>query len=371
MSALLDLGDLEPPCPTICTRTDGIGIFYAGQVNNLFGEPEAGKTFVADCAAVEVLNKGNSVLMIDLDHNGPQSTIKRLLDLGAREAHLRDPQRYRYTEPDDDQQLLAIVNDAKVWKPTLTVVDSMGELLPLFGASSNSPDDFTRVHTIVLKPLAKSGSAVIVIDHLAKNADSKVYGSSGTAAKKRAIGGSSLRVTAVEAFTPGSGGKAHLTINKDRHGGLRANSPAGDKEPLAATFHLIDNDGDLSWALYPARDGERADINPVKVTDDDLQALRALEPPPRTVRDVKARLQWATSRATAVLKAWRDTGSISAPQLPVDLVPRSSTPTPGNTGTLEQAVCRICSTPLLAPVSRALGVCGKTDLEHVNARAAA
>ena len=361
---MLDLGDLEPPTPTIGLRSDGVGLFYAGQVNSVFGEPEAGKTFLADCAAVEVLNKGGSVLTLDLDHNGPQSTIKRLLDLGAREGHLRNPERFRYTEPDDDQQVLAIVQDAKVWKPTLTIVDSMGELLPLFGASSNSPDDFTRVHTIVLKPLAKSGSAVIVIDHLAKNADSKVYGSSGTAAKKRAIGGTSLRVIAVDAFTPGSGGKAQVTINKDRHGGLRAKSPSGDKEPLAATFHLIDNDGDLSWALYPAKDGERAEINPIQVTAEDLETLRAMEPPPKTVRDVKARLQWATNRATAVLKAWREAGSISAPFLTDDPVPRSSTPGSGNK---EQATCRVCAAPLHAPQSKAIGVCGKTDSEHVDA----
>ena len=315
VAALLDLGDLMPPSPTVCLRDDGVGLFYAGQVNSLFGEPEAGKTFVADCAAVEVLSRSGNVLILDLDHNGPQSTLKRLLDLGAREDHLRNPERFRYTEPDDDVQVLAIVKDAQVWKPALVIVDSMGELLPLFGASSNSPDDFTRVHTIVLKPLAKTGAAVIVIDHLAKNADSKVYGSSGTAAKKRAIGGTSLRVTAVEPFTPGSGGKAHITINKDRHGGLRAASPTGDKEPLAGTFHLIDTEGDLTWRIYPPRDGERAEINPVRVTDEDVHELSILTPAPKSVRDVKLRCAWSTARAAAVLKEWRDRGSVSAPFL--------------------------------------------------------
>ncbi|MGV8883450.1 MAG: AAA family ATPase [Rhodoglobus sp.] len=317
IAALLDLGDLQSPAPTIGLRMDGVGLFYAGQVNSVFGEPEAGKTWLADCAAVEVLAKGGSVLILDLDHNGPQSTTKRLLDLGATESALRDPRRFRYTEPDDDKQVLDVVADAKGWKPTLTVVDSMGELLPLFGASSNSPDDFTRVHTVALKPLAKTGSAVIVIDHLAKNADSKTYGSSGTAAKKRAIGGTSLRVTAVEPFAPGSGGKSHVTVNKDRHGGLKGRCPVGDKEPLAATFHLIDNDGDLTWSLYPARDGERAEINPIKITDADLEQIRNLEPAPKSVRDAKNRLRWSTDKAGAAMKEWRDAGSISAPRLSI------------------------------------------------------
>ena len=353
---MLDMGDIMPPAPTIGTRQDGVGIFYAGQVNSVFGEPEAGKTWLANCAAVEALLKGGSALILDLDHNGPQSTIQRLLDLGAPESVLRNPDRFRYTEPDDDQQVLNIIKDARVWEPTVTIVDSMGELLPLFGASSNSPDDFTRVHTVVLKPLAKSGSAVIVIDHLAKNTDSKAYGSSGTAAKKRAIGGTSLRVTALEPFTPGTGGKAHVTINKDRHGGLRAKSPTGDKEPLAATFHLIDTFGDMSWALYPANDGERAAINPIKIDDADLELIRNLAPPPKTVRDLRSRLKWGTDKATAGMKEWRDSGAISAPHIAEDLVPRSSTPSPGTSGTSVNPVnCRVCELPLHESVA-ALGI---------------
>ena len=44
---------------------------------------------------------------------------------------------------------------------------------------------------------------------------------SSTAAKRRAVGGVSIRVTIKEQFAPGRVGSAYLALNKDRHGGLR------------------------------------------------------------------------------------------------------------------------------------------------------
>lgn len=44
---------------------------------------------------------------------------------------------------------------------------------------------------------------------------------------------------------------------------------------------------------------------------------------------------------------------------------------PGNRGNSATDACTVCGHALLAPQSIAIGVCGKTDLEHVDARAAA
>src|SRR5260370_10683481 len=63
------------------------------------------------------------------------------------------------------------------------------------------------------KPLAKAGAAVLAVDHLAKNADPRAQGPGGTAAKRRAIGGVSLRVKVKQPFTPGHGGSALLLVS--------------------------------------------------------------------------------------------------------------------------------------------------------------
>lgn len=309
-----------PPEPAFGTRTDGRRLFYADQVNMLFGDPESGKTWVALAASAEALNAGHRVLVIDLDHNGTASIVTRLLALGVHPDILGDLNLFRYVEPEDRVETYAVVDDAQDWPPAVVVVDSLGELLPMFGASSNSADDFTLVHSAVLKPLAKTGAAVLVIDHQAKGTESRTFGPGGTGAKRRAIGGSSIRVRVKDQFAPGSGGSAYLTVNKDRHGGLRQHCPRGDKgEPLAGTFHLRAFAGDTLLAeIEPAAEGEHAPPdfgisvrNPERLADD-LDQLEKLDPPPASKRDVQDRMGWGSDRANAALGAWRERNGTSA-----------------------------------------------------------
>lgn len=304
ISAMLDGTVPEPPEPVLLARSDGRKLFYAGQVNLLFGDPESGKTWVCLACAVEALQAARKVIIIDLDHNGPQSTVRRLIDLGAPQDRLRDPNVFRYCEPEDLIELRQVVADSVEWRPAVAVVDSVGELLPMYGANTNSADEFTSVHSKVLKPLAKAGAAVLAVDHLAKGADSRAHGPGGTAAKRRAIGGVSIRVKATKAFTPGHGGEAVLCINKDRHGGLRAHCPVGDREPVAATFKLLSfNDGILEWSLTAPKPG---DHNPDETApDEDVAAIGALDPPPTTVDDARERLRWQKQRTANAMRAWR------------------------------------------------------------------
>ncbi|TXH18683.1 MAG: hypothetical protein E6R06_26160 [Mycobacterium sp.] len=322
MRALLS-GDLPPaPRPTVGRRDDGNHIFYPEQVNLVFGDPETGKTWLCLwCAACALINDPTSrVAVIDMDHNGPTATATRLLAFGVSNEVLSDPNRFRYVEPDDRLHMAQVVADLAEWRPTIVVVDSLGELMPLYGANSYSGDDFTDVNARVLKPLAKAGAAVLVIDHLSKGADSRNFGPVGTAAKRRAIGGVSLRVTVKDAFTPGSGGAAYLKVNKDRHGGLREHCPTGDREPLAGTFTMRVHEDHLT-AEIKAADGTE------KTTDDhslssgqirdvaaDVALLDALDPPPQSVRDVCQRMGWGGSRATPALKAWRESTGQSTPK---------------------------------------------------------
>lgn len=304
ISALLDGTVPEPPEPVLLRRSDGRKLFYSGQVNLLFGDPESGKTWVCLACAVEALSASRKVIIIDLDHNGAASTIYRLLALGAPQERLRDPALFRYCEPEDRTEVRRVVADSIAWRPALAVVDSIGELLPMHGANTNSADEFTVVHSSVLKPLAKAGAAVLAVDHLAKGADSRAQGPGGTAAKRRAIGGVSVRVKATKAFTPGHGGEAVLLVNKDRHGGVRAHCPIGDREPVAGTFKLLAfNEGVLEWSFLAPKDGER---NPDEnAPPEDVAAIDALDPPPTTVDDVCNRLKWRKQRAANALRAWR------------------------------------------------------------------
>ncbi|WP_353708961.1 hypothetical protein ABRQ22_06565 [Cellulosimicrobium sp. ES-005] len=346
LAALLDGTLPEPPEPEVLSCTDGVALFYRAQVNHVFGDPESGKTFLCQAAVAEALTEHRRAAIIDMDHNGPASTVSRLFDLGAPEGALRDLDRFRYAEPEDGAHLVAVVRDLVAWKPSVVVLDSLGEILPVFGGSSNSPDDFTRVHSLVMKPLAMAGASVLVIDHLAKSSESRAQGATGTAAKKRAVGGVSLRVTIAEQFVPGKGGAAHVAIAKDRHGGLRAHRPTGDKEPLAGTFRLYPSEEDRRWAVHAPASDER---NPAEAADAaDVEALRQLAPPPRSVEDARTRLGWRKARAAVALRTYREQiGHTEA-------VPGSGTQG-REPGTATGATCPACGDPV-DPVLVAAGI---------------
>lgn len=313
VSALLDGTMPEPPEPALGRRTDGHALFYAGQVNWVFGDPESGKSWLCLVCVVEALRTGRRVLVIDLDHNGGPATIRRLIDLGAPLDGIRDAGKFRYCEPEDRIELRQVVEDSKIWRPAVAIVDSIGELLPLCGSNSNSADEFTMVHSTVLKPLAKAGAAVLAVDHLAKSADSRAAGPGGSAAKRRAIGGVSIRVKVRQPFTPGHGGTATLVVNKDRHGGLRAHCPVGDREPVAGTFKLLAfKEGVLEWAIYPPADGERNDEEHAPA--EDVAAIAALDPPPTTVEDARQRLSWQKQRTANALRSYRRNQTIGDTQ---------------------------------------------------------
>jgi hypothetical protein len=229
--------------PRWATRRDGTALFYAGRHNGLFGDPESGKTWLAQCAGIEALNAGETFAMIDVDHNGQEHTAARLALLGAAWTDLADPEKFRYYEPEDGDQLVAAVADITARAPSVVVIDSLGEVLPMLGVKSVDNDEITAALRTVVMPPAKAGSCVISVDHLPKSAEARSTGFAiGGTAKKRAVDGAYLRVDAKLKPAPGQVGRVMLRIEKDRTGELRKTSPGG----YAGTFTLDSSSFDPS-----------------------------------------------------------------------------------------------------------------------------
>jgi hypothetical protein len=79
IAAMLDGTLPEPPTPEVLSRSDGRAMFYKGEVNLVFGDPEHGKTWVLLGACAEALIDGGRVIYVDLDHNGAAAIVSRLL----------------------------------------------------------------------------------------------------------------------------------------------------------------------------------------------------------------------------------------------------------------------------------------------------
>ena len=205
IAAMLDGTLPEPPTPEVLSRSDGRRMFYKGEVNLVFGDPEHGKTWLILAGCAEALINGGRVIYVDLDHNGAAAIVSRLLLLGVPAEILRDRERFRHCEPTEVAAVERVVTDCQQWLPDVVVIDSTGELIPLFGGNSDNADDFTDVHNRVLQPLADTGAAVLLADHLAKHRESRAMGPGGSMAKRRTVGGSSVRVVRVRPFTKRDG----------------------------------------------------------------------------------------------------------------------------------------------------------------------
>lgn len=316
ITAVLD-GTLEAPQPTVGRREDGFNLFYPATTNGLVGAPESGKTLFALCVLADELFAGNRVLVIDVDHNGAAATVARLRSFGVSENTLKDPALFRYASPEDKDELLAVVNETHLWKPTAVLVDSVGEVLPMFGASSNNGDEYTAVHRQVFTALANSGASVVLIDHEPKSDGAAEYGAGGTMAKKRAIDGALYRVKVKQPFAPGAGGKAVLSILKDRHGAIRAASLVGvsSREPVAATFHLKAGEA-THWTFYAPTEADNLKADKLA---QDVATLEALHDPPVSVRDITKRTGIPKDRAMYALRAYKNkqesVGSVPVPLL--------------------------------------------------------
>lgn len=250
-------GELKPVEPDAgSARTDGMFMLYSGKVNVLMGDPESGKTLVALAMGVDTLRRGGSFGILDLDHNGTVEILTRMLSFGADPGHLADRSRFRLAMPESEAEYMALLQDITAWRPDVVLIDSIGELGAVFNRNLNRDEDYAPLNRTAIQPFATAGSAVITVDHMAKNANSRQFGAGGTIRKKAAVNGASYEVSlSGPGFTRALGGRAKLTLKKDRPGGIRDRSPAA-KEPLVAEFVLspsppFQESGHATWVFRP------------------------------------------------------------------------------------------------------------------------
>jgi hypothetical protein len=185
--------------------------------------------------------------MVDTDHNGPSATTARLLLLGARPDQLADPDRFRYYEPQDGEQLLNAVNEISTRRDDVTLIDSLGEVFGLLGVNENHGDEVTKAMRQVCTRPAMAGCCVITVDHLPKSNEARATGFAiGSIAKKRMIRGAYLRADAKVKPTPGGIGRIVLRIEKDTMGELRRSSGGGYAGELVLDST---NDYAVEWTI--------------------------------------------------------------------------------------------------------------------------
>jgi hypothetical protein len=214
-------GLFATPIATILKRTDGNGLIYSGRVHSIYGESESGKSWVAQIASAEMLKDDKKVIYIDFESD-PSDVVGRLKSLGVSRANLL--QYFTYIRPDgprdaDDPYWQAILESGSA---ELIIIDGVTESLTMWGGETKDNDAITRWMRIFPRTVATaSGAAVVLIDHITKNAETRGRFAIGGQAKLATIDGAAYLVEPLEALAPGRVGSLTMRVTKDRPGYIR------------------------------------------------------------------------------------------------------------------------------------------------------
>lgn len=224
---VIDLADLlagrEPDvAPFHLRRDDGAGLIYPGRIHDIHAEPSVGKTWVALLATKEVLEDGGGVLYLDYEdtHRG---TIGRLRRIGTPDELIGDTTRFAYINPAGAHDHAAASHIADLLEglnPDLVVLDGVAESLARNGYDENSNTDVLAWKERLLVPLTAGGSAVLLCDHVPKNADTRARGQRGAGAKLGLVDGASYELRLAQAYSRHKAGLIRFIVAKDREGGV-------------------------------------------------------------------------------------------------------------------------------------------------------
>src|SRR5664280_1143696 len=195
-------GEYSAPVPTVLERNDGVFVFYSSAVNSLVGESGSCKTWVALIAIEQELHLGHHVMLIDYEGDR-QSIVNRLRELGITDDQMRG--RFSYVQPD---RKFTDTDQARVFEecieergvPSLVIIDGLTEAFAQAGLNPNEGVDVANYFAGAPKWFAHQGAAVVLIDHVTKNAESRNGYAIGSQHKKSAITGAMYVVEVVTAF---------------------------------------------------------------------------------------------------------------------------------------------------------------------------
>lgn len=246
-------GTYVPEAPALMARTDGRFLLYRGRVHSFHGESESGKSLIVQAHAAQLLIDGGQVVYIDYESDAA-AVVGRLIELGVPVEAIRH--RFVYIHPETSPTKREAERQA--WAALLSqpfdlaVIDGVTDALGTVGAKSNDNDEIAAWCRNIARRIARNtGAAVILIDHVTKDAESRGRFALGGQAKMNALDGAAYVVEVVEALGRGMRGVVSLRIAKDRPGGVRAH---------CGTFRKLDRTQEAARIVVDSRVANRIDV---------------------------------------------------------------------------------------------------------------
>lgn len=247
-------GDQIDPPPNILSRTDGERLIYAGKAHVLQGEPESGKGWLALEMCRDEIKAGHPVVYIDFE-DGPQTAVARLRALGVEDHEIMET--FHYIRPDErlsDQARDELFAAVDAIRPSTAVIDGVTEGLTLHGWDIKDNGDVAKWLALLPRPLAATGAAVVQIDHVTKDRETRGRYAIGAQHKLAGVD-VAYTLEVIDPFGRGRDGLVKVSVTKDRPGHVRQ---LGDGKTVAM-MHLSSHDDGAAVTVElrpPARDGE-------------------------------------------------------------------------------------------------------------------
>lgn len=274
LAAVID-GD-GPPEPTMLARDDGHQLLYAGRVHAFNAESESGKSWLACTAAAERIAEGEHVLYLDFEDHAT-GIVGRLRALGVDPAAIVDQLHYiRPDDPIDAVATAALERTLIDHRPTLAIIDGVTEVMVQNGWSINDNDDAARFLLALPRRIARHGVAVVMIDHVPKDKESRGRYGIGAQHKLAGVDGAVYRLEVTKPFGVGRTGTSVITVAKDRPGHVRGFAAGGEK---VATMQLVSlPGGDVHLSLLTPDDATSGElrVRPTSLMEKVCDAIAAL-----------------------------------------------------------------------------------------------
>ncbi len=257
-------GTYTPPHPLLFPRSDGICLLYPGLTHSFHGESESGKSMLLQLETARLLRAGQRVLFIDYESDAA-SVVERLRLFGASDDALRS-EHFDYVKPERDNRSSI---GAAAWLVlcrraySLIVIDGVTEALGSWGRTTKDNDEVADWMRSVPKMLARqTGAAVVMVDHVTKDKDTRGRFALGAQAKMAGLTGAAYTVEIDQPLGRGLRGVIVLRVGKDRPGYVRArcgHMRHSDRTQEAARI-VIDSTGDGAphVSVEPPRTGDDA-----------------------------------------------------------------------------------------------------------------
>jgi hypothetical protein len=220
-------------------------LFYSGLRHVLSGESEAGKSLLCLAIAAQEMLEGRSVLYIDYDGMGPTMSVDLLRCLAVPDH--TTTKHFLYLTPETPfqtarDQVLALLDAHHI---RLVVIDTLNPALGAHNLDSEKTSQTDIFYREVVDQLRSRGAAVVLLDHVPKNKDTRgrySYGAEGKLTRCDV----SLGLEARQPIGRGRTGIVTVKTHKDR--------PSRLPRPAAGTLTWISDPdtGRITWHLKHA-----------------------------------------------------------------------------------------------------------------------